>query len=80
MTEVTVTLTATPLGFEVSGEAAEIMIAWGDDTRCSSCLRDLPAGATGYVTSSGVICVDCRADEIELEAAAETLPSVTTAR
>jgi hypothetical protein len=61
----TVTLTATPLGFEVDADPAEIMIAWGDDTRCSSCLCDLPAGATGYVTGGGVICVDCREREIE---------------
>ena len=60
-----VALHRTPRGLEVTAQPREIQIGWGGDTRCDGCLCSLPAGATGYATNGGVICVDCRERETE---------------
>jgi hypothetical protein len=42
-----------------AGELTEIQIGWGEDTRCSVCLTDLPATATAYRDGDSVLCMDC---------------------
>ena len=52
---------------EVVNELRETTVQWGEDTRCTVCLCDLPAGATAYRDSDSVLCVDDA--EFELAAA-----------
>ena len=41
----------------------EIQIAWGEDTRCTTCLCGLPAGATAFEDGTDVLCYDCNAEQ-----------------
>lgn len=41
----------------------EVTIGWGEDTRCSVCLCELPAGAPAWTDADGVLCCDDAAAE-----------------
>jgi hypothetical protein len=50
---------------DITGDTAaltEIQVAWGEDTRCSTCLCGLPAGATAFGDGDGHMCGDCAQD------------------
>lgn len=46
-----------------AGQLTEIQIGWGEDTRCSVCLHDLPAGAPAMRDADSTLCMDCAETE-----------------
>jgi hypothetical protein len=42
-----------------AGQLTEIQIGWGEDTRCTVCLCDLPAGAPALQDADSTLCMDC---------------------
>lgn len=60
----TLTKVLAAITMEPAGPLTETTIQWGEDTRCSVCLCDLPASATAYVDGDGKLCVSCAAAEL----------------
>jgi hypothetical protein len=55
-----------------AGELAEITIGWGEDTRCTGCFTELPAGAPAWEDADSLLCADCGEAEQSLRAVPET--------
>jgi hypothetical protein len=47
----------------------EITIAWGEGTRCASCLCPLPAGAPAWMDGDEPLCCDCAGGRAPIGAA-----------
>lgn len=52
-----------------AGTLTEIQIGWGEDTRCTVCLCDLPATAPAWTDGDGTLCADCADAETPYPAA-----------
>jgi hypothetical protein len=55
-----------------AGLLTEITIGWGEDTNCTGCFTDLPAGAPAWEDADSLLCADCAEAEMSLRAAPET--------
>jgi len=42
----------------------EITIAWGEDTSCTCCGCQLPAGAPAWMDGAALLCCDCAAGDV----------------
>jgi hypothetical protein len=55
-----------------AGELTEITIGWNEDTKCTGCFTDLPAGAPAWEDADSLLCAGCAEAEISLRATPET--------